>query len=393
MKKEWKSPKIIIGKDATGDYYYKRGAIEREIWEEIEKGNNILISAPRRVGKTSVMKSIVGNPKEGYKLIFKNIQGVNTEEGFYKTIYSLILDCLSKFNNVTEFFTHYIKTHAITEIGTGSLKIGSQNLNYADEINKIIPKLDVNGESVVLFLDEVPEVIHTLYKKNKIDEAISILKNLRHWRQNDAYKKLQFVIAGSIGIHHVVNEVQGRLSDINDLKKIYYEPLDEIEYQNYIEWATKEATVKYTLELKKYLQEIIQYLAPYFINLMLDEVNMIALKNNNNAISEEIIDVAFKSIIKKSDHFSDWKKRLKDYLKPNDYSFVNEVLIHISHENSITVQQLYNKATKYQMTDDYMEFVNDLEHDGYITEQSQKYVFVSPFLKEYWKKMNPIYKK
>ena len=74
---EWVSPKIIIGPGATGDYYYKRQLIEDEIWREILKGNNVLISAPRRVGKTSVMKSITNNPKEGYKLIFENIQGIN----------------------------------------------------------------------------------------------------------------------------------------------------------------------------------------------------------------------------------------------------------------------------------------------------------------------------
>jgi len=56
MKRDWIEPKIIIGKDATGKYYYRREEIEGEIWTEIKKGNNVLIAAPRRVGKTSVMK-------------------------------------------------------------------------------------------------------------------------------------------------------------------------------------------------------------------------------------------------------------------------------------------------------------------------------------------------
>jgi predicted AAA+ superfamily ATPase len=56
MKKEWQNPKAIIGKEATGKYYYRREDIENDIWKEIQKGNNILIASPRRVGKTSVMK-------------------------------------------------------------------------------------------------------------------------------------------------------------------------------------------------------------------------------------------------------------------------------------------------------------------------------------------------
>jgi hypothetical protein len=38
-----------------------------------------------------------------------------------------------------------------------------------------------------------------------------------------------------------------------------------------------------------------------------------------------------------------------------------------------------------------MDFVNDLEQDGYIAKQENKYVFISPFLKEYWRHNNPNY--
>jgi len=38
------------------------------------------MSAPRRVGKTSIMKTIVENPKEGYKLLFKDVEGITSEE-------------------------------------------------------------------------------------------------------------------------------------------------------------------------------------------------------------------------------------------------------------------------------------------------------------------------
>ena len=33
MKKEWISPKVIIWKDATGSYYFKRYDVEQEIEE------------------------------------------------------------------------------------------------------------------------------------------------------------------------------------------------------------------------------------------------------------------------------------------------------------------------------------------------------------------------
>jgi hypothetical protein len=95
METTWVSPKIIIGPAATGEYYFRRIGIEEEIWSELIKGNNLLIAAPRRVGKTSVMKYIcTENKNPDFKLIFNNVQGINEEVDFYKAIYELIIPCL-----------------------------------------------------------------------------------------------------------------------------------------------------------------------------------------------------------------------------------------------------------------------------------------------------------
>lgn len=392
MINEWNGPKIIIGPVATGDYYYHRLEIVEDIWEELEKGNFVLIAAPRRVGKTSVMKFMVENPKENYKLIFENIQGINSEYDFYKMIYKLILGCLSDSKKIKTWFTNYLKSKSISEVDIkGSFKIVDQKIDYLEEINKIIPQLETDCETIILLIDELPEVLHNLYKSNKKEQAISILKNLRSWRQDTRFKKMQFVLAGSIGIHYVVNTIEGRNSDLNDLRKVYCNPLNGNQPSEYIEWATRDATVKYNDELKEYFLNKIQYFVPYFINIVLSEIDKTAKRNKNPEISNQSIDDAFEIVIKENDHFKDWKKRLSDYLSNENFLFVNEILIHIAHEGYITIQTIYDKAIKHNKTSDYMDFISDLEQDGYIIENDKKYIFISPFLKEFWKRNNPIY--
>ena len=46
------SVKTIIGQAATGSNFYPRPEITSLFWDKIKVGNNILIAAPRRVGKT-----------------------------------------------------------------------------------------------------------------------------------------------------------------------------------------------------------------------------------------------------------------------------------------------------------------------------------------------------
>ena len=57
----------------------------------------------------------------------------------------------------------------------------------------------------------------------------------------------------------------------------------------------------------------------------------------------------------------------------------------------ITIQEIYDKAETFDKAETYMSFIRDLTQDGYIVENESKYIFISPFLKEFWKLDNPIY--
>jgi len=395
MKADWISPKTIIGSVATGNYYFPRTEIVEEIWHELEKGNFILIAAPRRVGKTSIMRDIEANPRENYKVKFESIQAVKSEIDFYKTLYKLILNCLSNSKKASKWLSTYVKTKRITEISPSGIKFEDKNLDYLQEINTIFSELDRNTETIVLLLDELPEVLHKLNENGKKEKAIAILHQLRVWRQSN-FKKLQFVFAGSIGIHYVVKNIEGRTSSLNDLITVICNPLTREEALGYIEWATcNKASVQYDNVLKTYLlQKVQHYYTPYFINLMLGEIDKTARKRKNANISETDIDQAFINVEKDNQHFADWKNRLKDYMPKSDFDFVNEILIHMAHLGSINIQAIYDKAVKHEKISGYMDLINDLELDGYLVEDAegrQTYVFISPFLKAYWKRNNPIY--
>ena len=274
MKTAWKSPNTIIGSVARGQYYYERTEIVNDIWIELEKGNYILIAAPRRVGKTSVMNHITETSRDGFKQIFNNVQGVKSENEFYEILYRLILSCLTKSIQAKKWFGNYIKSKTITEIDiNGGVKFSNTEIDYLKEINDIIPKIEQDGEIVVLLIDELPEVLFNLNKKGKTEEAMSILKNLRRWRQGFEFQKLRFVLAGSIGIHYVVSAIEGRTSDLNDLKTVYCNPLELNETNYYFDWATKNATIQYSEQLRKYLLDKILYFVPYFFNIMFDEID------------------------------------------------------------------------------------------------------------------------
>ena len=395
MNKIWKDPNFIIGGVAIGSNFFKRDDIVENIWRELKKGNSVLLAAPRRVGKTSIMQYMEENSMENYKLIFQNIQGVDSANAFFERIYTLLLNCLNKMDKVKKWFEIFKNTITITKIGPDGVEFGNRPIDFLKATNALL--IEINKikeiENIILLLDELPEVLFNINKTNNKD-AILILKSLRHWRQQpEMNKKLKFVLAGSVGIHYVVDKIETRRSDLNDLAIVVdCKPLSDTEVHDYIDWAIEGATVTYSDELKEYLLSKIQYFAPFFINLLLDKINEQARKANNPKITSQNIDTAFDMVVKHSDYFKDWQSRLQNYMPLEDFNFVNEILIHTAHKGHISLQEIYDKAVKYNKTAGYMNFIDDLERDGYITEINGEYKFISPFLSAFWKRNNPIYK-
>ncbi len=203
---------------------------------------------------------------------------------------------------------------------------------------------------------------------------------------------LCLVFTGSVGIHHIIKMIEGRVIDINDMSKVDFEPFSPVQAIDYILHVTKNASVRYDEDLCKHLLAKISYPIPYFINLILDKININARKINNSQIDKSNIDNAFDDVIKHSDYFKDWKNRIFEYYDKKDALFMNEILLYIAHKGNIITRKIYDLAVKHDKTIDYMDFVDDLLQDGYIVEiEEGKYDFVSPFLKEFWKKNQPIY--
>lgn len=393
MKNTWINPKTIIGNTASGDYYFPRPFIETSIWEEIEKGNHVLIAAPRRVGKSSVMLALTENCPGNTRCLFQNIQGIKSEAEYYRRFYELLLQCLNRFDKGLNWFSQFVKGVKIEEITFEGVKFGDKkDIDFEQELKSLLTKIAESEVRVVLLLDELPEVLNNLHKQKRGSEAGNILNHLRELRQNPKLRNhFSLVLAGSVGIQHVVKAIEGRIADINDFNPVAFDPLTRPEALEYIAWATQDATIQYTPELAQQLLDQVQYFIPYFLNLMLDEINKAARRAGNSDIGTVHVEAAFHTIVKNSDHFKEWKNRLNDYFEPVEKAFLMETLVHIAHKDSISPQILFNFAMKHQLQYAYMELVHGLEHDGYITEQAGQYRFVSPFLQAYWRRDNPVY--
>ena len=76
----------IIGQPVAGDDLYGREYELDRLWEQLEQGEHILMLAPRRVGKTSLMLELENAPRGGWDVINVDVQGGEGPEDCFAAI-------------------------------------------------------------------------------------------------------------------------------------------------------------------------------------------------------------------------------------------------------------------------------------------------------------------
>lgn len=390
--KEWKHPNTITGDAATEGRYLRREYINDNFWREVYKGNHILFVAPRRVGKTSIMKDLADNCPEGFAGIYENIEGVDSRNGFYQRLFELILQSVhySRLQQAKELIGRWTKKFSISEISKSGIKITARTVDYEKEIRDLIPELKAAKVHVIIFLDEFAEVIYKLKKKGCQEDAVNILHVLREMRSDRDFKHFTIVYAGSVGLEFVIKHID-RPKLINDLHPIKLDILTDDEASRLVSQLVDGVSIQLSEEIRGYLKQKISYLLPYYLQLMIEAIDEIAYASRTIIVTKEMIDQAFLNVLKEKKNFEDWLLRLKEYHSEN-FKFINELLQHTAHRGSISIQEIYNKAKNCGHSEDYMDFVEELIHDGYLIEsESHIYRFISPLLQQYWLQKYPVY--
>lgn len=393
--KELKPLESSVGQPAEGkNKYFHREKIVNKILRKLKKGENLLLSAPRRIGKSSILKYIKDNAKENEIIKYLIVQSVDSQEQFFKKLYNELLKDKEIYEGISGYFTKasaYTKYYASKISGVsieGQVDIKEASINYYEECIKLIESFKTDKQ-IYIFIDEFPDALNNILNTNS-QQALKFLQMNRDLRINFSNKNLRFIYTGSTGLNNVVKKLD-KLDLINDIQNIQVPPFSKEESEELI----KRLILGFQEEIEEFniSQEVIEYILnkitwrlPYYIQIILEEL-FEYYEDEEKEITYETIDFILLEIVKSksnhSDYFENWKRRLKNAFKDENYNFAIKILNYISKNETMEYNVIYDKSIEYKIED--LKYILDvLEHDGYISENDKKYGFNSILLKEWW---------
>ena len=345
----WIRPNTITGAVAQGKKYFRRGDIEEKIWYELSQGNSVLFLAPRRVGKSSIVSHMAENSLEGLTCKYEDIESDASIQDFYQRMVRMIQDSLTDYGKTKGWFLKWWKSWSIKSIGRDKLEKEVIAINYKELFYELLKALKENDEKVVLFLDEFPDVVLSLYERHGENEAIELLNDVRSLCHDERFKNtFVLVLLGSVGLAHIVKKITGRSHKINQTHKVFLPPLEIEDAINFLNFLIEGASMQIDEEVKQYLLKKIGNYIPFYIQLIVEECDEILVKDDRPSLKRADIDKAYNILLEKNEHFQDWDERLSKYF-PNIYLFLNKVLSTCANQGNLSLNEIFNIAVGYDM--------------------------------------------
>ncbi|HRI68665.1 MAG TPA: ATP-binding protein [Polyangium sp.] len=415
MKQLRKLKKEVGNWVAGEDRFWDREAEIPHFIELLDNGAHVLIVAPRRVGKTSLMREVMRRVEDRFTCLFIDLQKAQTPADAMAELAFATRPHQGLFARTRELFKNALAN--VETLGNDELMIKLRDgfsSSWQARAKRLLEDLAVAEKPVVIFLDELPILVNRLLRNAEgrrtaetVREADVFMSFLRA-QALEHQGKLRFVVAGSIGLHPILRSA-GLSATVNHFTPFDLEPWDNYAAIGCIEALANDSGIKLGEGVPQKMVALLGSCVPHHVQMFFMHLYMDAKRSGTDpAISEQDVERVFcKSMLGSKGHseLSHFEERLTSVLPADDVPLAIDLLTEAAVSGKLTdaaIAILTEDATELpsrigflpptrnsNLSREQRERVRNLleifEHDGYLRREVDGFVFVSRLVGEWWK--------
>lgn len=380
----------ITGSPVEGEDFFGRENELIHAWKSIAKGNSLILSAPRRVGKSSFAKKLLNTAKsEGWNTLEINLEEIKSEEGFVKKFIEQLAE-QSWWNKIKNQSTE--KFDKILSSIKPSLEYGGAQATLewksskSDVYEKLKSLIEHDKETLIM-VDELTVLLSSFLENDSENGKKNVeffLNWLRSFRQVSG-TKIRWVFCSSIGIDNFTSQYNLSYT-FNDVNSFPIGAFTLIKANGLMKELAVSENLVLSDEISDYMLGKIGWLLPYFIQILFSKFNHL-IQVNEKSISIETVDDAYGQLLNEK-NLNTWEERLSEYNELEIHA--RELLKKLSTNNEGESRDflfafLNSKINDLEKTETVMnKLLYMLKNDGYLIDNEVKYAFRSPLLRDFW---------
>lgn len=409
-------PEFYTGTPVDADDLRFRDDFLAELWETLGT-KHVLLTAPRRTGKTSVMDHLKHCPRGGFAVVAVNVQDLTHPADFFQALLDTFLDHHPKFFHDALATGWGLLKGALDKVGKveyGGFKIALRESdpnwrdNWRQHGDRFLQQIRKHKQRVLLVIDELPDMLLNLQQ----EDSKLLGEFLAWWRsqRQDPHPKddvVRWLIGGSVNLKGTLDSL-GYVDRVNDLEDVPLPPLTESQVADFVEEMLVGRAVVFDDSLPKRLVERLGRPIPLFMQMATQDLYRLwkrqrkAVKATDLKLTAEHVDQVFDELVKSSaaqDKLQHYYSRIDRYYAEPSLSAAYELLAKLSVTqgslNRSNLAQEFDRVLdesgqdmpSHKRKQRFNQLLRDLENDFYVAEVlDNQYDFASGVLKSWWKK-------
>jgi hypothetical protein len=296
-----------MGRLAAGSAFFDRQETISQAWDLL-KTSNLLLLAPRRVGKSSLLNRMHETSGEmGYSSLYLSVPDAEDELDFIKRMVRGFRDAPWSSCGWASSFRANVPSDLEVVLKTGLLELKAKNFDWrrpADELETLLKSSD---SQTLLLIDELPLLIGSIVNQDpggtRAERFLLWLKRLR-----EQYSPRWF-FAGSIGLDSVARRLKlsGTIHDLQPVELGAFTPETARSYLmargQLHQWTLSAETIDA-------IMTAVEWPIPFYLNLVFEQLRMVVAERQNPP-SPELVEIALQQLMRHGrTHFDHWNERL-----------------------------------------------------------------------------------
>ncbi len=395
---------FVVGGVARNDDYYFHREFIGDIWDSLRK-DNVLLLAPRRTGKTSIMYYMLDNPENGHKVIHLNVEDLERPAEFFLSLIDAINEHQPEYlKKLSTSWSLFKKMGSrLEEIDFLEFKIKLRQTTDWEECWKelaqqLFEKITVIDEPVLFIIDELPDMLSAMaeYSLGELKTFLHLFRKMRIDSQNKG--KIRWLLGGSVNIRGTLDGL-GLLKSINDLKTESLPIIQEHEVIDFVGMMLTSREVQYDESLIPKICSLLGDPIPYFLQLFTQELYRYWRREKPDLLTARHAEIVFRHALlgeAAHDKLQHYYTRIQIYYPHEEqeaaYSLLDALAL---SDDGVSEQGLFNQYQRQQSTQSRQQSVRQmqqafkrlllrLESDFYIREQENGYCDFNSFLLKTW---------
>jgi uncharacterized protein len=394
----------LVGQIPEPDELYGRAEFIEHLWKLLE-GNNVLLLAPRRFGKSGVMRHILLKPRPGFLPLSFELEDVDSPEEF---VWRVTRELLAH-DNVRNLLSHarrlpsammswFRDTFDEAEFEGAKIKFKSAiREDWREAARRMLDELQKADETIIFLFDELPAMLDRIIEKQGQSSARDFLAWFRTVRleQKDVLRRHRFIVAGSVGIDQILRTLNAT-DKLVDFARLTVEPLDGPTAERLARDLAASYSITWNSSLSEKLFELIGAPVPYFIHIFFSQLGQTPLAQRTRLTPAELEEIYRERVLGPTcrHYFDHYSSRLKRYGKPGEKAAV-AVLRSVAGQQRVSrpaLYDIYRKARGRGASDqDFDELLANLEYEWYLRldPDTNEFYFRLKVMQEWWRRWYP----